>query len=155
MELSDFEKTDKLLSKMENAYNPVLRCQTIHSAAQIVEIQECLVTLILSRPKKLHLIGANQTKRRKRDNMALNRCNFLHPPARLGAKPLPGLHGCVITDRQPRDLLYDQHCTLHRRRLGHHQPTGDSSWIGRSSPRPRRPAEGHPGGRGWRFRGRI
>ena len=57
MELSDFEKTDKLLNKMENAYNQALGCQTIHSAAQIVEIQECLAALIPSQPKRLHLIG--------------------------------------------------------------------------------------------------
>ena len=50
MELSDFGKTYQLLSKMENAYNQALGCQTIHSAARIVEIQERLAELIPSQP---------------------------------------------------------------------------------------------------------
>ena len=54
MELSDFGKTDKLLSKMENAYNQALGSQTIHSAARIAEIQECLAELIPSQPKRHH-----------------------------------------------------------------------------------------------------
>ena len=56
MELSDFGKTDKLLSKMENAYNQALGNQTIHSAARIAEIQECLAELIPAHPKRHHLI---------------------------------------------------------------------------------------------------
>ena len=57
MELSDFEKTDKLLSTMEDAYNQALGCQTIHSAARILDMQECLAGPIPSQPKRLHLIG--------------------------------------------------------------------------------------------------